>query len=539
MVACCWIGVGAAAISMVFATSWGEFGSLLGFGLIVGGLPFLLRLGLPVLIAKGFSAVFGGLFLVLMSMWPATLEPRQLYWFGILPLAGGLIFGRRGIQIGGLSSVLLVFGVVYAHQSGLSLGVVAESTIASVVSDSAVFVVSIMIIASVYERLYSGALSQVEASMAARATFLAQMSHELRTPMNGVLGIVDVIDLDAPRAQQQEMLSIIRRSGQAMVALIDELLDQAKLDAGHLQLSPCAFSPHDVVDDVCQLFQAKAQIKQLVLESTVDASTPQSIYADKLRFRQIIQNLLSNAIKFTSKGTVTLTLSWADSTLYGEVNDTGIGMTSAQMEKLFRPFEQATAETASLYGGTGLGLVISRSLCILMGGDLTVTSVYGQGSRFTYSFTAPVAELQAAHGELSAHALFRGRVLIVEDNQINQHVSQQMCERLGLDVDIVEDGIKALEAIETSDYTVVLMDCRMPRMDGFEATRQIRTLPPPRCDLPVIALTASVTAEDREMCRRSGMNDVLPKPLNVDALISALRKHHVQPNSPGAVESTT
>ncbi|MEL6344409.1 MAG: response regulator [Myxococcota bacterium] len=526
MVACCVIGALVGTISILATTSGAEVLLLSGFVLIVGGLPLLIRLQWPVNTVKLLAALFVAGFLTVMALMPPELETQQLFWFGLLPLSGGLMFGNVGIRAGGYGALVLVMVCVGLHQLGLNFGIAITHSLASVVVDVTLFILAVMGMTRIYERLYAHAVARTEATMRARSLFLAQMSHELRTPMNGVLGIVKVMDLDAPKARQREMLSMIQRSGEAMVALIDELLDQARLDAGRLQIASAPFAPDEVIKDVTALFMARAQTKGLRLVCQIEESVPPCVNADRLRFRQILQNLVSNAIKFTGSGSVTMTLRWADGRLHGAVTDTGIGLSEDQIEKVFRPFEQVSAETAKLYGGSGLGLMISRSLCRLMSGDLTVTSALGQGSCFAFHLSAPVAMLsqdpqRVAEGE----ERFIGHVLVVEDNLINQRVSQLMCERLGLSVDIAGDGVAALEALSNTTYDLVLMDCMMPRMDGFEATRHIRRLPPPRDKIPVIALTASVMHEDVERCLQVGMDDVLAKPLNESGLADILRRY--------------
>ena len=262
------------------------------------------------------------------------------------------------------------------------------------------------------------------------------------------------------------------------------------------------------------------------LESTVDAAVPEWLTSDPLRLRQVLHNLVSNAVKFSRQGAVRVALAWSDGVLRGSVEDDGQGMSVDPMSRLFTPFEQGDASTARQHGGTGLGLAITRKLCRGMGGEVLVESEFGVGSCFTFTCRCPhslegVAP-RAPTGDLAA---LHGRVLLVEDNPVNQLVARKLCERFGLEVHLAEQGAQALECVAREPFALVLMDCQMPVMDGYEATRRIRSLPGLQGQVPVIALTASALPDDLQRCRDAGMNETLSKPVDAAKLREVLGRY--------------
>jgi PAS domain S-box-containing protein len=369
----------------------------------------------------------------------------------------------------------------------------------------------------------------------AKSAFLANMSHEIRTPMNGVVGMAQLL-LDEPGgANQREYAETILRSAEALLVLLDEMLDFSKIEAGKLELESVDFEPKVVLEDTVKLLSGKAKDKDLTLTVHVEPEVPELLRGDPGRLRQVFTNLIGNAIKFTEQGEVCAVLAVASSNrkgvvLHGSVRDTGIGISREAQRRLFEPFTQADASTTRRFGGTGLGLTISKQLVELMGGEIGVESEPGAGS--TFWFTAclrrgerhrPRAEPEAAGA--AASALARNlRVLVAEDNVVNQRVVTAMLGRLGARVDLAADGIEALEALARSRYDVVLMDCQMPRLDGYTAVRRLRSGESGALDpaIPVIALTAHALAGDREKSMAAGMDDHLSKPLELDQLERAL-----------------
>ncbi|MDR8393009.1 response regulator [Aliifodinibius sp. S!AR15-10] len=383
------------------------------------------------------------------------------------------------------------------------------------------------------------AKKRVEEGSRAKTEFLSTMSHEIRTPMNAIIGMTNLLAKDNPREDQLEQIEILDFSAKTLLALIDDILDFSKIESGKIELEHAEFNPHQVLNQVIESFRFTARNKDIELKTEIDEEIPRMILGDSARLTQILNNLTGNAVKFTDEGAVTVRAKCKKKTgqrayLQFQVSDTGVGIAEDKQNAIFDSFTQERTDTTRIFGGTGLGLSITKKLVELQDGTISMESQKGAGSTFYVDLAFDIAQKEPGqtngNGSASTYQKVNSlegiKVLVVEDNPINQNVMKRFLSRWDMEIILANNGQECIEKIRRENFHIILMDLQMPEMDGYEATRQIRMMDEVhKRSVPIIALTAAALKEVKEKVFASGMNDFITKPFNPNDLQDKLERH--------------
>ena len=490
---------------------------------MMASVPLLLRFGASVGFCVGLLGLAAAFLTTLVCSITGGYRSPLIAWVVILPVLG--------LALGGMRIAWMWNGLVLALLGGMALGPQLGLPVYDALSPRArdvawgTTIVSITLtifwFASIYESIKRQTIAELERASAAKSEFLAHMSHEIRTPMTAIMGLAEMLEEEHLPPAQLESLRAIRRNGEHLITVINDILDLSRVESGRLELRLGPVRPDLLLREVAAMFQPPAAERGLDLRVEVGPGADALIRSDATRLRQVLINLVANAVKFSERGFVRLgAFADGERELRFEVEDSGIGIPADKLGEIFEPFTQVDSSMARRYGGTGLGLSISRRLARALGGELSVESVLGRGSVFTLRVHAeplasPAVAAEPASAQLPPRVL-HGRVLVAEDGADNRRLLVHLLERWGLDVEVAENGIQALEQVEKcaergEPIELVLMDMQMPGMDGYEATRRLRA---EARRIPIVAVTAHAMDGAREACLAAGCDEFLTKPVD-------------------------
>lgn len=514
----------------------------LGFALALSAITLAQRLGHST--STGFFGLLtcSTIFFFTSALIESPFDFTAISFTLILPVTGLLIDGWRGCLVAGLAGLSVGLTGVLVHQLDWALAVQAPMTVQLFFFRYLMLFLGVCLSVATFEELRASAMAEAQHASRAKSLFLATMSHELRTPMSGVIGVTELLLETELNPRQRDDLEVIQRSARSLVGLINNILDLSRIESGHFEVERVPTDVGSIANDVIDLQRPFADEKHLELTLTVEHPFPPHLLTDPLRVRQVLSNLVANALKFTDRGGVCVCLAFDEAAgrLSIEVRDTGIGIDEGAQTSLFQPFHQLDASFTRRFGGAGLGLSLVRQLARALGGEVSVESTPRVGSVFRVELPAqPEPEapaLPAVREPLTldpppAHLVEAPpdapnvlKVLVVDDNAINLRVADALVQRLGYQVVTASNGLEALEKACEGGYFAILMDCHMPQLDGFEATRRLRELEGDGARVPVIAVTASMFPEQVAACLASGMDTVLGKPVSLESLRDALDK---------------